>query len=401
MRRIREVAVVIGTLMSVAGLVPPACADWPNFRGVRHDGISDETGLRTTWTEPLQMAWEREVGSGYSSFACVGDRVYTCGTEGKEQVLLCLNAQTGAVIYRTPIEGEYKDSQGDGPRATPTVDGGRVYILGAHGRLLCANASDGTEVWSRQFDNRPKWGYSGSVLLEGDLAVVSAGESGGALAAFNKKTGEPVWTCGEDAAGYATPYPFTYNDRRYIVGFTADSAVIADAKTGKEVWRTAWKTDWDVNASSPIFHDGHLFLTSGYRTGSALFKLSSASEELSTEPVWKSKVVMNKFQSCILHEGNLYTSDQKALKCVEFMTGQERWRVNRVKHGTLVLADRHLYLLTEKGQLQIGRASPEGFSAMTTANILGGRCWTVPVLHQGRLYARNLLGRVVCFNLKP
>jgi hypothetical protein len=126
-----EVVLVIGMLMSVGGIVPPACADWPNFRGVRHDGISDEKGLRTTWTEPLSMAWEREVGSGYSSFACVGDRVYTCGTEGGKQVLLCLNAQTGTVTYQTPIEEEYSDSQGDGPRATPTVDGDRIYILGA------------------------------------------------------------------------------------------------------------------------------------------------------------------------------------------------------------------------------------------------------------------------------
>lgn len=377
-----------------------ALADWPNFRGSNHDGISGERGLKTAWAEPIPLVWERVVGSAYSSFACVADRVYTCGTKDNKQVLFCLDADSGDVVWETPIEKEYRDEQGDGTRATPTVHEDRIYILGAHGRLLCVNARDGSEVWSRQFHHKPQWGYSGSVLIESDKAVVSAGADQGALAAFDKRTGEPVWTCGDDPAGYATPYPFTFNDRRYIVGFTAVSAIIADATTGAQVWRTSWKTSWDVNAASPIFHDGYLFLTSGYRTGCALLKLSRDDDKLTAATVWRSKVLTNKFQSCILHDGNLYASDQKALKCVDFMTGEEHWRINRVKHGTLVLADDHLYLLTQDGRLQIARASPEGFTPLTSAEVLTGRCWTVPVLHHGRLYARNL-ERVVCFNLRP
>ncbi len=390
--------VVIGCVVGVG--FDQVRADWPNFRGPRHDGISAEKGLKTDWTGPIPLKWDREIGSAFSSFACVGDKVYSCGTHQKQQVLSCLNADTGAVVWQTAIEEEYRDSNGHGARATPTVDGGQVYILGAHGRLLCVNADTGKEVWSTTFHHKPKWGYSGSVLIEGDMAVASAGGADGALVAFNKKTGEKIWSSGEDQAGYATPYPFTFNDRRYIVGFMADAAIIVHAGTGKLAWRMPWKTSWNVNAASPIYHDGHLFLTSGYSTGCALLKLKQEGEKLATEEVWKSKILLNKFQSCILHDGKLYSSDQKAFKCVDFLTGSELWRIDRIKHGTIVLAEGFVYLLTEDGELQIGKVSPTGFAASSKVNILSGLCWTVPVLHRGSLYVRNL-ERIVCFDLTP
>jgi outer membrane protein assembly factor BamB len=385
--------------MSVVG-APSSRADWPNFRGPNYDGISREKGLRYEYSEPLKMVWDRTVGSSFSSFACVGDRVYTCGTKDDQQVLLSLNADTGKVIWQKAIGKAYPDaSGGDGTRATPTVDGNRVYILEAWGTLLCLSADKGEELWREKYDEKPMWGYSGSVLIEGDLAIVSAGASSGTLRALDKKTGKLVWKSGDDPVGYATPYPFTFQGKRYIVGFNAKSALIVEATTGRIVWRDLWRTDWGVNAASPIFHDGYLYLSSGYRTGAAVFKMSVEGDKLAGEQVWKSRVLMNKFQSCILYEGKLYASDQKALVCADLLTGKELWRKHRVKHGTIVLAEGYLILLDQHGTLQIAQASPEGFEPVTTAKILSDRCWTVPVIHRGRLYARDL-GRIVCFDLK-
>ncbi|MCH7632602.1 MAG: PQQ-like beta-propeller repeat protein [Planctomycetes bacterium] len=375
-------------------------ADWPNFRGPNFDGISDETGFKKAWSTPPKVIWEREVGSAFSSFAYVNDRLYTCGTKENQQVLYCLDAKSGAVIWETPFEKAYRNQHGDGTRATPTVHAGRVYVLGAHGRLICADAGTGKIVWEKQFDHKPTWAYSGSVLIEGELAVVSPGDEHGSLVAYNKESGEQVWKTGSDLVGYATPYPFSFNDKRYIVAFMGDAALIVESKTGREVWRTAWKTDWDINAAMPIFHDGYLFLTSGYNTGAGLFKLRSKSDgTLSADKVWQSKVLLNKFQSCILHQGKLYASDQKGLKCVDFMTGKQEWKVPRIKHGSLILADGHLLLLTENGELQIAPLSSGGFSPLTNVDVLDGRCWAVSVLHDGRLYARNL-DRIVCLDLK-
>ncbi len=388
------VALVVGGFNHATG------ADWPNFRGPNFDGVSDETGFKKAWSTPPKVIWEREVGSAFSSFAYVNDRLYTCGTKDNQQVLYCLDAKSGAVIWETPFEKAYRNQHGDGTRATPTVHAGRVYVLGAHGRLICADAGTGKIVWEKQFDHKPTWAYSGSVLIEGELAVVSPGDEHGSLVAYNKENGEQVWKTGSDLVGYATPYPFSFNDKRYIVAFMGDAALIVESKTGREVWRTAWKTDWDINAAMPIFHDGYLLLTSGYKTGAGLFKLRSKSDgTLSAEKVWQSKVLLNKFQSCILHQGKLYASDQKGLKCVDFLTGKEEWKVPRIKYGSLILADGHLLLLTENGELQIAPLSSDGFSPLTNVDVLDGRCWAVSVLHDGRLYARNL-DRVVCLDLK-
>jgi outer membrane protein assembly factor BamB len=379
--------------------------DWPRFRGPNHDGISPDTGFRKAWDEPIPLLWDHEVGSAFSSFAVAGGKLYTCGTANRQQVLYCLDAGSGKVIWETPIERTYRDNFGNGTRATPTVADGKVYVLGGHGKLLCVEADSGEEVWSKQFNHVPQWGYSGSVLIDGDLAISSAGNDEGSLVAFDKNTGRKRWQCGSDPAGYASPYPFEFEGTRYVVGFTGKSAIIAEIATGKLVWQEEWKTDWKVNAASPIFHDGHLFLTSGYKTGCALYKLSRSAGRLEGAQIWKSKVLMNKFQSCILHEGSLYASDQKAIVCADFLTGKEHWRVRRLengsaKHGTLVLADGHLLLLTEDGKLKIAPADTKGFEPVTNAEILSGKCWTVPVLHNNRLYARNL-ERVAAFDLKP
>lgn len=373
--------------------------DWPNFRGPSHDGISSETGLTIDWKGSPKVLWEREIGSAYSSFACVGDRVYTCGAADGQQVLYSLEADTGKVVWSRPIENEYRDSMGNGTRATPTADDGRVYIVGGHGRVLCCDAKTGSEIWSEQFKHVPQWGYSGSVLIQGDLAIFPAGGSDGALRAVNKKTGKLKWKCDNDEPGYATPLPFEFGGKKYVCGFTANRATIVDLATGKKAASIPWGTDWKVNAASPIYHDGHLFLNSGYHTGCGVFKLEAKGDKLKAKEVWRSKVLLNKFQSAILTGGNLYASDEKAFKCVDFLTGKERWSQPRTANATLVLADGKLLLLTEKGELRVGTPDPSGFKPTAEAKILDGRCWTVPVLANGRLYARNL-EKVVCIDLR-
>lgn len=376
-----------------------SAADWPNFRGPRLDGISDDKDFNPEHKTPPKKLWEKNVGSAFSSFSAVGDRLYTCGTKDKQQTLVALNADTGEIVWETPIEKEYRNEFGDGTRATPTVDGDRVYILGAFGRLLCVEAATGKVVWEKQFDHPPTWGYSASVLIEGDLAITTAGEEQGALVAFEKKTGKQMWICGKDTVGYAMPYPLTFEGKRMIAGFTGDSAILADAASGRELWQQTWETDWKVNAAMPIFANGRLFLGSGYKTGAALLSLRAEGDKVVSQQVWKNPKLLNKFQSAVLHDGHLYTSDEKAFKCIDWETGKEKWSESRTANGTVFIANAHLFLLTEGGQLRIGKVSPEAFKPLTTADILDGRCWSIPVLHRGRLYARNM-ERIVCLDLK-
>ncbi len=390
--------------LTVVGLFVVAdaawAADWPHWRGPNYDGISQEKDLRDTWgDEGPRILWEREIGPAYSSLVCAGGRVFTCGTQGDRQVLFCLDAEKGEEIWKKPFEDGYDDGQGAGTRSTPTIDDGRVFILGALGTLVCVDAKTGEQLWTRKFEGKPKWGYSGSVLIQGDLAILSPGESAGGLCALNKKSGEVVWKCGDDVAGYATPYPFEFNGQSYVCGFLGRSVIIAELKTGKPAWSTPWKTDYNVNAATPIFHDGYLFLSSGYETGCALFKLGADGGKLSAKEVWRSKVLKNKFQTPVLLEGKLYGCDQSSLSCVDFMTGKRQWRERRVKHGTVLAAGGRIVLLTEKGDLRIAQANPKEFKPSAEARVLDGRCWTAPILSDGRLYARNM-EKVICVDLR-
>ncbi|MCA9243081.1 MAG: PQQ-like beta-propeller repeat protein [Phycisphaerales bacterium] len=399
-RSIVGLALAIGMAASTLG------EDWPCWRGSHHDGIARETGLKTDWSGPIPMTWDCNVGSAFSSFAIVGNRLYTGGTKEGQQTLVCLNADNGQEIWSQGIEKAYPEGQGgDGPRATPAVSDGRVYMLGARGLLVCCDAADGRVLWSKPHQHIPQWGYSGSVLIEGDLAIISAGSTDGALVAYNKNTGDEVWKAGDAPVGYATPYPFTFEGRRYIVGFVGDSAIIVRADNGQLVWSMPWKTSFNVNAAAPIFHDGYLFLSSGYRHGCILVKLSKDGDKLKHDEVWSGKALQNKFQSPVLYEGALYSGDEKGLQCVDFLTGRENWSLRRIEggdaltHSTVVIADGALFVLSQSGTLYIGKAQTSEFKPTTTADVLSGRCWTVSVINNGRIFARNL-ERVVCFNLK-
>ncbi|NQT16418.1 MAG: PQQ-like beta-propeller repeat protein [Planctomycetes bacterium] len=379
-------------------------ADWPCWRGPQYDGISRETGVALPWKESPKVLWEAPLGPAFSAISAVGDLVYTCGTEEDKQVLFCFSAENGEVVWKKSFAGPVKDRMGgDGTRATPTIDDGKVYIFGGDGTLLAANAKTGREVWSKKFNKAPTWKYSGSVLIEKNLAVVSPGGDDGGLVALDKDSGETVWTGGDDQASYATPYPFTFQGQRYIAGMLAKTMVIVDAKTGREVYSMPWETKYDVNASTPIYHDGHLFTSSGYGHGAILLKLKTGGDVLTATTVWESKAILNKMHTCILLNGKLYGADERKLKCVDFLTGEEAWSVDEVagaptKYGTLVLNGEHFIYLSEKGQLAAAKASAEGFDAVGITPVLSGRCWTVPTLSGGRLYVRNL-EKLVCLGL--
>lgn len=407
---------VLTVVASAAADVP--AVDWPQFRGPNHDGVSREKTFARSWPESgLPVLWTREVGAGFSSFAVVGGRVFTCGTEDAKQVMFCLDFKNGDVLWKNAYEPEISDPDPHlhGPRATPTVNHGRVYMMGAHGRVICCEADTGRVVWSRQFTHKPGWGYSASVLIEGDLAIVQAGGEDGALCAMDKMTGETKWRCGDAPAAYATPYPFTLSGKRYVVGFMAQSAIVAEAKTGKQVLRFDWPSHSGVNACSPMVHDGYLFLSTGYGYGAGLFRLRATAEGLTSDEIWRSRKIRNKFQSPVLVDGRLYTNDEDALKCVDFMTGKRLWRKRGLKHGALLAADGHLFILTETGKLMLAPASPEGFSPIAEMKLFegtsyslsqrimrqrqGARCWTTPVLCRSRLLVRNHV-TVKCLDLR-
>lgn len=380
--------------------VDAAAADWPRWRGPSLNGISTETGWKSNWgsTPPTQL-WKASVGIGFASFSVADGRVYTAGNAADQDTVFCFDAASGKELwkhtYAHPLDPKYYEG---GPSATPTVDAGRVYHLSKRGHLMCLDAAKGTIVWTKELAKEvgakmPEWGFAGSPLVEGDRLIVSVGAAGTAV---EKATGKVIWTSGKDAAGYATPVPFDSAGERLVAILCAKTLVAVRVSDGKEVWSQAWKTSYDVNAADPVISGNAFFISSGYNRGCGLVKVVDNKPSV----VYDNKNMRNHFNSCVLKDGFLYGVDEDQLRCLSLETGEVKWTYKEFGKGSLVMVDNKLVALSEKGELIIAEPTATEFKAISRAQILGGKCWTAPVLSNGRLYARNAKGDVVCVDLK-
>jgi outer membrane protein assembly factor BamB len=313
-------------------------------------------------------------------------------------MVTCFKADTGDVIWKHsyPQALEPKNYEG-GPNATPTVDGDRVYACSKDAELFCLDAAKGTVIWSKKLaeelgTKKPTWAYASSVLVEGDLLLLNVGSAGTAL---NKQDGKVVWSNGKDVANYSTPVPFDANGKRAIALFTKDHIAGLLVADGKELWRFPWKTDYDINAADPIISGNEVFISSGYNHGAALLKIADGKPE----KVWQNKNMRNHFNSCVLWQEHLYGVDEKELRCIVWKTGEVKWGDPKFGKGSLMMADGKLIGLGERGGLLIAEATPKEYKPLARAQVIGGKCWTAPVLANGRVYCRNAAGDVVCLDV--
>jgi outer membrane protein assembly factor BamB len=234
--------------------------------------------------------------------------------------------------------------------------------------------------------------------VQGDRVYLNVGEAGLAL---DKKTGDVVWKSDSKAAGYSTPLPLKDDAGKVAVFSSGQSYTAVNLADGKPVWSTRWLTQYGVNAADPIIDDGRLFLSTGYGKGAALFKLGASEPEQQ----WKSKVLHTQLNAAVLYKGHLYgadgdTSGKAALKCIEFATGKEIWSQPNFGSGGVIVADGRLIALNGFGELMTAPVTPEGFKPTATAQVLGGKTWTAPVLANGFVYCRNSRGDVVALDLR-
>ena len=334
----------------------------------------------------------------------MGNSARDKGDKNQLDIVFCIDAKTGKVIWKSEYASELQPKYYEGgPSATPTIHKGKVYTFSKHGLALCLDALTGEEVWKRdlQQDDKlkpPTWGFAGSVTIFNDLALYNAGKAGIAL---NKDTGKTVWKSDPKGAGYSTPYIFKIADKTAVALFTDQELTAIDPATGKVLWMFPWKTSYDVNAAEPIVNGSEMFISSGYKKGCALIKFTGDT----AEKVYELKTMQNQCNSSVFWEGHVYgfsgnVGGKGILKCVDFKTGQEKWAKSDLGTGSLMIADGKLIILSESGDLVIAEVNPSAFKQVRKAKVLDGKCWTVPVLADGKIFARNAAGELVCVNPK-
>lgn len=385
--------------------------DWPDFLGPKRRGVSAETAWRQDWdkAEP-KTAWKIQVGVGSSSMSIAGGRLYTMGAhrEGREAVI-CLDAAGGKEIWRQEYPCKFDKRMFDGgTSSTPVLDGDRVYTLSYLGDLFAWRAADGQKIWQRNLEAdfkgvRPRWGWSGSPLVVGNMLIIEPGGNGTSVAALEKTTGKTLWQKGSDPAAYAAPMIFSTPKLRGVALFNASGLVGINPTNGDELFRQAWKTDYDVNASQPIHRNGQFFLCTGYGAGAGLAQIGTGSSSLK----WRSKAATAQFQSGVLVGSEVYlvsgdNSTKSELKCLDFDTGAVRWsrRVGTGNNGHVIAVGGKLIVVPDSGDVILAEASPSGFKEIGATHALPGRVWAPPAFSDGRLFVRNNLGTLVCLDLR-
>jgi outer membrane protein assembly factor BamB len=374
--------------------------DWPRWRGPKVNGISTEKEWSTTWPqEGPKKLWEAKVGIGYSTVSVSKGRLYTMGNTADQDSVYCLDANTGKEIWKYTYACKQKDPNGyHGTRGTPTVDGNRVYTVSREGHLFCLDADNGKVIWSKNYVTDfgakiPQWGFALSPLVEGHLLMAEPGGKGASVVAFDKADGKIVWQSGDDRAAYSSPIAFTWKDERCVAVLHAPALVGYRVNDGKELWRYPWKTSYDVNATTPIIEGDKAFISTGYNTGCALIQFSEAPPKV----LWQNKNMRNHVNSCVLWQGCIYGFDDDGeFRCLDFQTGEVKWKQKGYGKGSLMLAGDKFILYSDRGLVAVAEASPNGFKELSRFQALqataptGKDTWAAPVLANGKLYCRSM-----------
>ena len=386
-------------------------ADWPQWRGPDRDNVSTETGLLKQWPEGgPALAWTaRGLGAGFSSVSISGGRIFTMGDDRSAAYLMALDESDGKKLWSLKI-GRTGGDAAPGPRSTPTVSGNVVLALGQWGDLVCAEAASGKERWRRNLvsdfaGTRPGWEYTESVLVDGEKVICTPGGVQGTLAALDRETGRLLWRSKDltDAAAYASPVLATIGGKRQYVQLTSESVFGVDPDTGNVLWRAVRQGQTAV-IPTPIVRDNFVFVTSGYGVGCNLFEISHSGAQFSARQVYANREMVNHHGGVVRVGDWLYgSSDPGILKCIDFKTGDVKWKERSIGKGALAYADGRLYLRSElDGKVALIDAKPNGYKEeglLRQPSRSNEPAWAHPVISGGKLYLRDQ-DVLLCYDIR-
>ncbi len=386
-------------------------SEWPGYRGSARDAHVPGITFTTDWVDnPPRELWRRRIGPGWSSFAVAGDLVFTQEQRGGEEVVACYSLTDGREIWTHQTPERFEEAaSGAGPRATPTFHDGRLYALTANSTVLGLDASTGQELWRQNLVEEfgaalPTWGFSSSPLVVGRRVIVFAGaDEERALVAYDRETGDLLWTSGSGALSYGSPHPAVLDGVQQVLMSTDYGLQAFDPEDGALLWEHVWQLPGMARIVQPvILADGKsLILPTGYGEGSRRLSVRRDSTGVwAVEEIWDSRFLKPYFNGLACHRGTCYGFDGKIFTAIGESDGERRWKGGRYGHGQLVLLEDMdlLLVLSEKGEVVLVEATPEEHREIARLPALGGKTWNHPVVTQGKLLVRNA-EEAACYEL--
>ena len=382
--------------------------DWPGFRGPARDGRLVGVRFSTHWTKPPREIWRRKVGAAWSSFAAVGDYVFTQEQRGGEELVTCYRAATGEPVWVRQANARYKDTMGLGPRATPAYAQGKLYAQGATGLLQCLDAATGRTIWTRNLTadantRVPGYGFASSPLVVGDRVIAfSCGSEGKSVIAYDLASGEVAWRAGHRTSGYSSPHLALIAGVPQVLMVTDLGLQSFLPETGAPLWEHPWKTKRSSRCIQPlVVGNDSVLVCATAATGSGLVRVQKQDKTWSVQEAWTTKTFRSYFNDCVFHQGYGYGYDGDRFACIDIKTGERRWTGKRYSGQVLLVADLEVLLvLSEAGEVVLVQATPDRFSEIAQFKALSSKTWNHPVVAHGKLFVRNS-EEAACFELPP
>jgi outer membrane protein assembly factor BamB len=399
------------TVALASSAASAASQDWPIWRGPDRSGIVTEKGLAESWpADGPKELWRHKAGVGFASPVVAGGKLYLFYLDGDKDVLEALDPVSGKSLWKQGSEKAYSASY-PGTRASPAIDGDKIFTYSGNGFLVGRSLADGKQLWAvdvmKETGGKQKtWGLASTPVVDGDLVYVQSGENGNAAVAVNKNDGKIAWKSDAKGGGYATPVLATVNGKPLLIVFGQKHLFGIDPKNGKTLWELnePWETQYGVNATMPLVHDGKVFVSVAYDNAhSGLYEFSDGG----IKPVWKSKEIGARFQPGVLDNGYLYINSEGRLQCVNWSDGKIVWHTDPKKErqllgfgGSLVRFGDKLITLSDKGMLSLLQATPEGYKKISKVEdvVDGDQNWATPLIYDGKLYVKGK-EELVCFDI--
>ena len=401
-------------------------ADWAQYRGPNLDGTTTE---KIQWPAGGPKAlWKVPTPDGFGSLVVSAGKAYTIVTRLQEgapqETLVALDANTGREMWMANLAAVSKYSGGgdagagtnkggDGARSTPTVDGDRVYTLSSQLALACFDAKSGKPVWNhdvlKEFAGKNiTWQNAASPLIDGNLVFVAGGGPGQSLLAFDKADGKLAWKSGTETITHSTPVATTIHGVRQVIYFTQSGLVSVAAQTGAPLWKQTFKFAVST-AITPIVAGDIVYCAAGYGVGSGAYKISKNGNAFESAELWRitgNQPVANHWSTPVYKDGHLYGMFQfkeygnGPLKCVELATGKVKWEKAGFGPGNVILVDGNVLALTDAGELVLVEGAPAAYKELARTKAVTGKCWSTPVLSNGRVYVRSTK-EAACLDFSP